>query len=102
MKKIDLHIHTVKSISDADFNFSLIRLQEYVNAMNLDCIAITNHNLFREITTLLNNIVVFPGIEINLCGGHLLLISDSSNLEEFSKRADCVKNKITLAHMKNL
>ena len=102
MKKIDLHIHTVKSISDADFNFSLIRLQEYVNAMNLDCIAITNHNLFditqfREITTLLNNIVVFPGIEINLCGGHLLLISDSSNLEEFSKRADCVKNKITLA-----
>lgn len=102
MKKIDLHIHTVKSISDADFNFSLIRLQEYVNAMNIDCIAITNHNLFditqfREITTLLNNIVVFPGIEINLCGGHLLLISDSSNLEEFSKRADCVKNKITLA-----
>ena len=102
MKKIDLHIHTIKSVSDADFNFSLIRLQEYVNQMNLDCIAITNHNLFdvaqfKEITTLLNNIVVFPGIEINLCGGHLLLISDTSNLEEFSKRADYVKNKIILA-----
>ena len=101
MKKVDLHIHTIKSVSDADFNFSLIRLQEYVNTMNIDCIAITNHNLFdveqfKEITMRLNNIVIFPGIEINLCGGHLLLISDTSNLEEFSKRADYVKSKIIL------
>ena len=101
MKKVDLHIHTIKSVSDADFNFSLIRLQEYVNTMNIDCIAITNHNLFdveqfKEITMRLNIIVIFPGIEINLCGGHLLLISDTSNLEEFSKRADYVKSKIIL------
>ena len=46
MKKIDLHIHTRKTISDSDFTFSINRLQQYVNEMNIDAIAITNHNLF--------------------------------------------------------
>lgn len=99
MKKIDLHIHTVKSISDADFNFNLDKLDEYVHSMKLDCIAITNHNLFSstqflEILERLNNIVVFPGIEINLCGGHLLLISDGKDIDEFSLRATSVQSKI--------
>ena len=30
MKKIDLHIHTVKTISDADFEFKMESLIEYV------------------------------------------------------------------------
>lgn len=99
MKKVDLHIHTIKSISDADFSFSLDKLDEYVHSMKLDCIAITNHNLFDNIQFLeiqkrLDDIVVFPGIEINLCGGHLLLISDTLALEEFSSRAISVKTKI--------
>lgn len=46
MKKIDLHIHTVPSISDSTFEFSLEKLKEYVKQMKLDAIAITNHNLF--------------------------------------------------------
>ncbi|WP_347026648.1 phosphotransferase [Bacteroides ovatus] len=99
MKKIDLHIHTVKSISDADFSFSLDKLDEYVHTMKLDCIAITNHNLFNNIQFLeiqerLSDVVVFPGIEINLCGGHLLLISDTTALEEFGSRAVYVERKI--------
>ncbi len=46
MKKIDLHIHTKSSLSDYDFNFSLHKLEEYVEKLAIDCIAITNHNLF--------------------------------------------------------
>ena len=70
MKKIDFHIHTVQSISDENFTFDINSLKEYVDMLEIDCIAITNHNLFdktqfeqicHELT-----IKVFPGIEIDL------------------------------------
>lgn len=41
MKKCDFHIHTVPTISDADFVFSLDVLKGYVEKMALDVIAIT-------------------------------------------------------------
>ena len=47
MKKLDLHIHTKKTISDVNsFEFSLNKLKQYVNEMKIDAIAITNHNIF--------------------------------------------------------
>ena len=46
MKAVDLHIHTVKSISDSQFTFSMESLIRYVDSMKLDIIGITNHNLF--------------------------------------------------------
>jgi len=36
MKKIDLHIHTVKSESDAYFEFNLEKLLDYVFAADLE------------------------------------------------------------------
>ena len=93
MKKIDLHIHTKSSISDSDFEFSLPKLKEYVESLNIDCIAITNHNLFdlEQFNEILDEleITVLPGIEINLEKGHLLLISENNELEDFESR--CVK-----------
>ncbi len=82
MKKCDFHIHTVSTISDADFVFSLDVLKGYVEKMALDVIAITNHNLFdmgnymtiKE--SLSPNVEVLPGIEVNLEGGHILVISN--------------------------
>ena len=70
MKKIDLHIHTIPTNSDPTFTFSMEKLKEYVAALNLDCIAITNHNQFeleqfKQIDTELNN-EVLASIEINL------------------------------------
>ena len=70
MKKIDLHIHTVETISDSDFNFSIDKLKDYVDGAGLDAIAITNHNIFdgmqfRSIREAIS-IPAFPGIEINL------------------------------------
>ena len=83
MKKIDLHIHTVKTNSDADFEFNMESLAEYVKAKSIDVIAITNHNLFnksqfQKICDALPDTEVFPGIEINIgrySSGHLLLIA---------------------------
>lgn len=46
MKKIDLHLHTVSTVSDRNFTFSMERLEWYVSEGNLDAIAITNHNMF--------------------------------------------------------
>ncbi len=98
MKKIDLHIHTVPSISDGPFFFSLNSLKNYVEKLGIDCIAITNHNLFdkpqfEEICRTLS-IKVFPGIEINLEGGHILLISENEELEDFNSKCSRVKSLI--------
>lgn len=96
MKKIDLHLHTKSSkFSDAAFVFSISKLKEYVEKLNIDCIAITNHNLFdiaqyyeiiKEI-----KIPVLPGIEINLEKGHLLLISENTELEDFQTKCNQVE-----------
>ena len=99
MKKVDLHIHTVSTISDQSFDFDLDKLIEYVRKLEIDCIAITNHNLFdldqfNEINDSLD-IVVLPGIEINLEGGHLLLISKNDELIDFSRKCDLVNDQIT-------
>lgn len=98
MKKIDLHIHTVASISDSPIFFSLNSLEDYVKKLEIDCIAITNHNLFDkdQFETICQklSIKVFPGIEIDLEGGHILLISENEELEDFSLKCSKIKNLI--------
>jgi ABC-type lipopolysaccharide export system ATPase subunit len=101
MKKIDLHLHTVSSISDRPFFFSLNALKEYVEKLEIDCIAITNHNLFdkpqfEQIAAEISA-KVFPGIEIDLESGHILLISENEDLDDFDlkckKVSDLIKTK---------
>lgn len=99
MKKIDLHIHTVPTISDSPFVFSLDTFKRYVAEASLDAVAITNHDIFdgtqfREIKKALD-ITVFPGIEVKLGKGHVLIISDGSNLDDFETRTNLVSKKIT-------
>ncbi len=98
MKKIDLHIHTKPSLSDHDFTFSFPKLKDYVEKLSIDCVAITNHNLFdleqfnyisRELS-----FIVLPGIEINLEKGHLLLISENDELEDFESKCNKVQSLI--------
>tara|TARA_Y100001972_G_scaffold128408_1_gene188981 strand:+ start:731 stop:2752 length:2022 start_codon:yes stop_codon:yes gene_type:complete len=101
MKKIDLHIHTNSTVSDYPFEFDFSKLKQYVETLDIACIAITNHNTF-DLKQYLKikddlDIVVFPGIEIDLEGGHLLVISDNSDLSEindFSKKCDRVSQLI--------
>lgn len=100
MKKIDLHTHTIPTVSDSDFEFSVSKVQEYVEKLELDAIAITNHNTFdsRQYFEIRNSvpIVVFPGIEIDLEGGHILVISDSNDFEisDFEQRCNRVSSLI--------
>lgn len=98
MMKIDLHIHTVSTSSDKPFKFSLDVLKAYVEQVCISAIAITNHNCFdlaqfEQIKKNLN-IIVFPGIEINIENGHLLLISDSAELVDYKRRCDEVSSLI--------
>lgn len=98
MKKIDLHIHTVVSKIDSDFNFSLDKLKKYVEVLSIDCIAITNHNLFDskqfDIISDALEITVLPGIEINLEKGHILLIADNNEIEDFENRCNQLNKEI--------
>ena len=91
MKKIDLHIHTVSTVWDDGFSFDLQKLEKYVSEAKLNAIAITNHNVFdgnqfRTIGKTLG-VVVFPGIEVSLDCGHILIISNTADLVDFEKKA---------------
>lgn len=98
MKKVDLHIHTVPTIKDANFTFDIDKIQLYVQTLKLDAIAITNHNLFDknqfdEIKNKLN-ITVFPGVEVDLENGHIIVIADVDSLDKFDDQCNLLKEKI--------
>ncbi len=93
MKKIDLHIHTVKTRSDREFAFSIETFKRYVVDAKLDGVAVTNHDVFdseqfRRIKDELPT-VVFPGIEINVDMGHVLVIASPTEVDDF--QAKCAK-----------
>ena len=95
-EKVDLHIHTLSTTSDGHIDFSMDKLQEYVQVREIDCIAITNHNTFgleqfNEIKESIS-IAVFQGIEIDLEGGQILLISDGTDLSDFNKKCQDVSD----------
>lgn len=99
MKKIDLHIHTVSTISDRAFTFSLDAFKRYVVEAKLDAVAVTNHDVFdgaqfREIQRALTS-TVFPGIEINVEKGHVLIIGRPSELDDFETKATMVSQRIS-------
>lgn len=99
MKKFDLHIHTLQTVSDpANYNFEIAELAAYVKRAELDAIAITNHNAFdisnyNAICDAIN-CTVFPGIEINVTTpgkyGHVLLIAPQDKVSGFSEGASKV------------
>lgn len=101
MKKIDLHTHTISTVSDYDFTFDLTKVTEYVEKLKIDALAITNHNIFDlkqyyEIKNVIS-IPIFPGIEIDLEGGHILVITDIDDFEisNFDQKCKLVSAKIT-------
>lgn len=114
MKKIDFHIHTIPvNDKDAHFEFDLTKFQEYTDALSIDAVAVTNHNLFdleqfKEIVGTLKNVSIFPGIEIDFEEGHLLLIGENENLDDFSQKCESIKNefdggnKITIDKLKEI
>lgn len=97
MEKIDLHIHTKSSSQDRDFSFSMKVLQRYVQEAELSCIAVTNHNLFDsaqfiEIQSTLE-ILVLPGIEVDVERCHMLVLADGRDLDGFAQKCDEVERR---------
>lgn len=91
MKKCDFHIHTIKTIRDADFNYDSDRFKEYLDESNLDCVAITNHNIFdkSQFDLLVQknpNKTIYPGIEINVRTGHIIILAEPSIVDEFERK----------------
>lgn len=100
MKKIDLHIHTVSTFSDNGFTYSLEAFERYVKEAQLDAVAVTNHDMFdgaqfKQIQKTLVGTVVFPGIEVNVEKGHVLVIANSSEFADFEAKTKKVAERIT-------
>ena len=51
MKRCDLHIHTVPSVSDRMFTYDKDVLLDYVAKTKLDVIAITNIQNFKDLSS---------------------------------------------------
>ena len=99
MLKIDLHIHTDPAFYENSFDFSLDKLKEYVHNNRLQVIAITNHNhfnksQFNKIQATLSNIIVLPGVEIDIEKGHLLLIGNVDQAEEIEGASNLLSKEI--------
>jgi hypothetical protein len=99
LKKIDLHIHTISTFSDYGFTYSLDAFKRYVDEAKLDAVAVTNHDMFdavqfSQIDAALEALV-FPGIEVNVAKGHLLVIADPADAKDFAARANKVTERIT-------
>ncbi|MEG3252135.1 hypothetical protein [Streptococcus suis] len=97
VKRIDFHIHTVPSIKDSDFNFSIEWLKAYVDKTKLDAIAITNHDLFdknnfEEISEYLPNVKVYPGIELALDIGHVNIVFPCDCIDVLSQFSEWLSN----------
>jgi len=98
VKKIDLHIHTVPTASDANFEFCIETFKRYVVEARLDAVAVTNHDVFdlhqyRSIAAALPA-VVFPGIEINVEAGHLLVFANPSDADDFAVKAATIQRRV--------
>jgi len=99
LKKIDLHIHTVSTISDRAFVFSIDTFKRYVREAKLNAVAVTNHDVFdadqfRRIKDELDT-TVFPGIEVNVEKGHLLVITRPDDIDDFERKTALVTQRIS-------
>ena len=93
--KIDIHMHTRKVKSGDSINREIEPQQfcDTILSTDVRICAITNHNLFdieqyKEIIQIANkDILVWPGVELDIDDngkrGHLLVIVNPSNFEEF-------------------
>ena len=96
MKRVDLHIHTLSTQLDDDFEFDMGSLKEHVLKNELDIIAVTNHNLFSrdnylEVREALRDTLVLPGIEVSVEGFHVLVIASIGDIDTFDSTCSQVK-----------
>ncbi len=80
-RKLDLHIHTPRSLCYSDMTIKPEQIVEAAIASGLDAIGITDHNTVEGVEDVRKvaakrGLVVFPGIELTTRSGHFLAIFD--------------------------
>lgn len=78
-KKVDLHVHTPKSVCYNDKSVTPEQIVDAALATGLEAIAITDHNTVEAIEDIRqfagqNGLFVFPGVELSAKGGHVIAI----------------------------
>ncbi|MDM7647299.1 hypothetical protein QUE93_09755 [Leuconostoc falkenbergense] len=100
--RIDFHLHTIADKhKDTEFTYSESWLREYIQKCDMDAIAITNHNLFdkdqfESITSTGNlpeNLEIYPGMELSLLTGHVLVVYD--NQEKYIRELTAASENIS-------
>lgn len=103
--KIDLHCHTIKTKNSdgVNRNVDVETFSKYMKDLDIKIVAITNHNYFdleqyNEFSEKVKETTkVWPGIELDIKqspkNGHMIVICDPKNKEEFSKIFDMAKDK---------
>lgn len=103
--KIDLHCHTIKTKKSDGINRNVTveDFSKYMKDLEIKIVAITNHNYFdlkqyNEFSeSVKETTMVWPGIELDIKqkpkDGHMIVICDPKNKEEFSKIFDMPKDK---------
>ncbi len=78
-RKVDLHIHTPKSMCYSDKSVTMEQIVDTALANDLEVIAITDHNTVEAINDVRRiakkkGIFVFPGVELSAKGGHVIVL----------------------------
>ncbi len=78
-RKVDLHIHTPKSVCYSDQSTTPEQIIDAALANGLEAIAITDHNTVEAVDVIRqtagnNGLSIFPGVELSTKGGHVVAI----------------------------
>jgi histidinol phosphatase-like PHP family hydrolase len=78
-RKIDLHVHTPKSVCFSDMSVTPEQIVGAALAAGLEAIAVTDHNSAEAVDEVRQavageGLVIFPGIELSTVGGHILAL----------------------------
>ncbi|MFC2022275.1 PHP domain-containing protein [Chloroflexota bacterium] len=78
-RKVDLHVHTPKSLCYSDQSVTPEQIVDAALAASLEVIAVTDHNTVEAIDDIRQvarkkELFVFPGVELSAKGGHVIAI----------------------------
>ncbi len=78
-RKVDLHVHTPKSLCYSDQSVTLEQIVDAALAADLEVIAVTDHNTVEAIDDIRrvarkNDLFVFPGVELSAKDGHVIAV----------------------------
>jgi len=79
LRRVDLHIHTPKSVCYSDISATPEQITDAALAAGLEAIAITDHNSVEAVEDMRQvasggGLSIFPGIELSTVGGHILAL----------------------------